>query len=347
MKVVFDKIGSVTKNCHIGQEAEVMAQIRAEEGMVLAVEVLTDKRVYDKIELPTGRIAKIKKGDVLAVALGARRALKGYYGSVPCDLKAGDVIQLLNLGGVAGVVESENIHEVGPAFDIRVIGALKDADGAPLSIKTHRLYPPQDEMTGRTPLVIISGTSMDSGKTTVASEVIKHASRGGLTVHAAKLAGVAALKDTKNMSDYGARRTTSFVDAGHPSTVGSVISLRCAKGAINYLSEGAPDFIIIEFGDGIWGKYGVEAVLSDPEIRETTLFHIGCAYDPVGAKGLTDFGRAIGNPYDVISGPVTDNRLGSDFIEENCGVIGLNAFNEPEKFLPLIQAALAKAGKGE
>jgi dethiobiotin synthetase len=51
---------------------------------------------------------------------------------------------------------------------------------------------------------MIAGTSMNSGKTYAATELIKQATRAGLRVAAAKLSGVACLRDTLNMADHGA-----------------------------------------------------------------------------------------------------------------------------------------------
>ncbi|MCI5145930.1 MAG: hypothetical protein D3923_10475 [Candidatus Electrothrix sp. AR3] len=343
MKIILDKIGSVTILCQLSSEVEVCEQFVSSEGTVLAARVLNEKNIYNKMELVTGRLATVQYGDIIAVALGARSALKGYVGSVPSHLEKGDIIQLLNIGGVAGELESANSKEVGKAFNLEVIGVILKND-QPVNIKNYTLYAPEENLDSETPLVLIAGTSMDSGKTTVASEIIKYSSRAGYKVHAAKMAGVAALRDTENMSDYGAKMTTSFLEAGLPSTVGTEISLQCTKGSINYLSKGKPDFIVIELGDGIYGEYGVNAILEDEEIRNNTACLIGCAYDPVGAVGLTMYGRKINNPFHIISGPVTDNSVGVNYVTQHCKIIAVNAFNDPISFLPIIENSIRKAG---
>ena len=60
-----------------------LAAHRREGGSVLAVRALMEKSVYDRLELVSGRMAKINKGDVMAGTLGYRRALKGFVGIVP------------------------------------------------------------------------------------------------------------------------------------------------------------------------------------------------------------------------------------------------------------------------
>ncbi len=72
--------------------------------MVVVVEVLTNKANYNTLELTSGRMAKVGKGDVVIGALGHRKALFGYSGHVPTSVKPGDIIQMLNIGGVLGCV---------------------------------------------------------------------------------------------------------------------------------------------------------------------------------------------------------------------------------------------------
>jgi len=55
---------------------------------------------------------------------------------------------------------------------------------------------------------------MNSGKTYAATELIKQATRAGLRVAAAKLSGIACLRDTLNMADHGAIAIASFLDCG-------------------------------------------------------------------------------------------------------------------------------------
>src|SRR5207244_13351427 len=84
-------------------------------------EVLTNKSAYSTLERTSGRMAKVGKGDVVAGALGHRQALFGYSGHVPATVRPGDVLQMLNIGGVLGVCDSIN-PEKGKPFDCRVLG---------------------------------------------------------------------------------------------------------------------------------------------------------------------------------------------------------------------------------
>src|SRR5471030_2628599 len=81
--VVVDKVASVTQACALGQELRLSNDIPAEEGVVIVAEVLNNKSTYNTLELASGRMAKIVKGDIVVGALGPRRALFGYSGHVP------------------------------------------------------------------------------------------------------------------------------------------------------------------------------------------------------------------------------------------------------------------------
>ena len=64
--IVLDKIASVTKSVALKREVRLSATIPCEEGIVIAVRVLTDKSVYNQIELPSWRMAQVKRGGIVA-----------------------------------------------------------------------------------------------------------------------------------------------------------------------------------------------------------------------------------------------------------------------------------------
>ena len=97
-RVVTDKIASVAQSCGLTPDLRLSGEIPCEEDVVLAVEILSDKYTYNELELAGGRFATVQegqkgekgeKGEVLVGALGHRKALFGYSGSVPNILEAG------------------------------------------------------------------------------------------------------------------------------------------------------------------------------------------------------------------------------------------------------------------
>ena len=119
------------------------------------------------------------------------------------------------------------------------------------------------------------------------------------------------------MADHGAIATASFLDCGLPSTVGVGDLAPVAKAVIARLNESAPDFIVIEMGDGILGGYSVESVFDDQELREATAAIIFCASDYVGAWGGIELFRRRGIEIDMVAGSVTDSQMGQDYIEKS------------------------------
>ena len=63
MSITLDKIASSTARLNLPREVEISPHVEAKEGNVLAVRALMEKSVYDRLELTTGRMAKIKKRD--------------------------------------------------------------------------------------------------------------------------------------------------------------------------------------------------------------------------------------------------------------------------------------------
>lgn len=333
-----DKIASSTVNLHLDHELEITTRCEARAGNVVVVRTLTDNATYNTLELVTGRMAKINPGDIIAGVLGYRRALKGFVGDVPDTIKPGDRLHLLNLGGLIGRCLGHH-HSLSGAIEVEVIGMPTNA-GKVLNI-VEGAVAQRDNLDTAVPLVLVAGTCMNSGKTYAATEIIKHLTRAGHRVAAAKLAGVACLRDTLNMEDHGAIKTMSFLDCGLPSTVGLTNLAPMAKGVISKLAEAQPDCIVIELGDGILGGYGVDTIFNDRELMDATAALVFCANDFVGAWG----GRALlashGVEIDVISGPVADSQMGTDYVKRELGLDAANAVNGGEQLGSLIQSKIA------
>ena len=319
-----DKIGSATSPLGLSKTVAVTDTVfQPRAGDVVAVRALTDSATYNMLELPTGRLAKINPGDVLLGVLGRRRALKGFVGDVPPTLNAGDQLHLLNMGGVIGLCTGHH-SSLGDAIKVEVIGVVCDEQGRASNIADAAL-PLRSTLGTTAPLVMIAGTCMNSGKTYAATELIKQATRCGLRIAAAKLSGVACLRDTLNMADHGAVATASFLDCGLASTVGADDLAPVAKAIIAQLNESAPDLIVLELGDGILGGYSVESLFADDELQAATAAIVFCASDYVGAWGGIELFRRRGMEVNVVAGSVTDSQMGQDYIESEFGVPAANA----------------------
>jgi hypothetical protein len=337
-----DKIGSATSPLNLSRTISVVESNGAPRpGDVIAVRVLTDNATYNMLELPTGRLAKVNPGDVLLGVLGRRRALKGFVGDVPATVAAGDELHLLNLGGVIGSCTGHH-SSLDDAIKVEVIGLVSDDSGRVRNIADVGL-PLRETLGPSAPLVVIAGACMNSGKTYAATEIIQQATRAGMRVAAAKLSGIACLRDTLNMADHGAIATASFLDCGLPSTVGADDLAPVAKAIIARLNESAPDLIVIELGDGILGGYSVESVFEDAEFREAMVALVFCASDYVGAWGGIELFKRRGIKVDLIAGSVTDSKMGEDFVEREFGVPAGNARRDGVKLFEIVKQRIWSA----
>lgn len=331
--IIADKISSVAQYAKLSREVRLGSEIPCEEGVLIAVEILNNKGTYNKLELTSGRQAQVKRGDVVVGALGHRNALFGYAGHLPEKVAVGDVLQMLNMGGVIGVCDSIN-PSLGPPFEARVLGVVLDFPylgeriGVPARAGAEALDPDAPLDVQGVPVVALAGTCMNAGKTAAACAIISRLRHAGLVVDAFKSTGVALRRDILAMEDAGARNTMVFSDLGVVCTTaknGPAVT----RTILTRLAAERPDVIVFELGDGILGAYGVEAILRDPAIRDVLSCVVLSANDPVAAWGGVELLRKdFGIEPKVVTGPATDNQVGRDIIAQRCGVAAINAITD-------------------
>jgi hypothetical protein len=343
--VLLDKIASVTRACGLKREVRVSAEIPCEEGVVVAVRVRNDKSTYSQLELPSGRMAQVKQGDVVAGALGHRHALFGYSGHLPERLSPGDTVHLLNMGGVIGICDSVN-PDLGPPFECEVLGAvlhfpyLGERIGIAARIGGEPLDAAAPLDAAGVPVVALVGSCMNCGKTAAACTLVRHLSLGGLTVDGLKATGVSLRRDVLAMEDAGARATAIFTDLGVVSTT-PANAPAAMRTLVTRLASGRPDAIVAELGDGLLGAYGVAAILEDPRIRAALTAVVLAANDPVAAwGGVRMLRERFGIEPAVVTGPATDNTAGTRIIEEAVGVPAINARTDGERLSALVRERL-------
>lgn len=335
--VVADKIASVAQHLNLKRELRVSADIPCEEGVVVAAEVLNNKGTYNQLELTSGRMAVVKRGDIVVGALGHRKALFGYSGHIPAELAVGDTLQILNMGGVIGVCDSVNAS-FGQPFDVRILGAVLDFPflgeriGVPARTGREKLAESPAVDTRGIPVIAIAGTCMNSGKTAAACAIVSRLRHHGHTVDAFKATGVSLRRDILAMEDAGARNTLIFTDFGVVSTT-AANGPAATRTMLTHLAAKQPDVIVFELGDGILGAYGVEAILRDEGVRKALSCVVLCANDPVAAwGGIELLRREFGIEPQVVTGPATDNDVGKDIISRRMGVAAINAVTETMQF---------------
>lgn len=332
--VVVDKIASITQACALGHELRIADEIPSEEGVVIVAEILNNKSTYNTLELTSGRMAKVAKGDVVVGALGPRKALFGYSGHVPDSLRPGDIIQMLNIGGVMGVCDSAT-PDKGKPFDCRVLGVvlqfpyLGERIGVPARVGYRRLdYDAPLDARG-VPVVALAGTCMEAGKTAAAAAIISRMRHRGLVVDAFKATGVSLRRDIMAFEDAGARKSMIFTDLGVVTTsprTGPALT----RTMLTELAAGKPDVIVFELGDGLLGTYGVDSILNCEDIRRALCGVVLSANDPVAAWGGVKLLRERFHVEPcMVTGPSTDNQVGIDIVQQQLKVPACNAISSP------------------
>jgi hypothetical protein len=349
--VNLDKIASVTQNCRLSREVRVGDEIRCQEGDVLAVRVLSSKATYNLLELVTGRLSTLRPGDVIAGALGHRHAVFGYAGHVPESLAVGDTVNILNQGGVLGICDSASA-DLGPPFECEVLGSVLhfpyvgERIGVPASIAQG--LPGLDDHVecDGVPVIAVAGTCMNSGKTVSCAALIQELTRARRRVHAAKTTGISMRRDVLAMEDAGAAETMVFTDLGTVTTSPSNAAA-LTRTMLNRLAraEVRPDAIVLELGDGLLGKYGVDSILADERVRSQLGAVVLAANDPVGAwGGVRRLQEEFGITAAAVTGPATDNSAGVGLIETHCGVPAANARVDAARLARIVWEAATGAG---
>lgn len=317
--------GSATTRLDLSHPVQYQPKPTAEVGDLVVAEVLTENPAYPYLEQPDGTMHRLHTGDRIVGVLGSRQALRGYVGYAPNTLREFARLSLLNMGGVIGhFIDSTSV--LGEPVQVRYLGTVVDTAGT-VSLKRMAL-PYSHQIDSDRPVVLVIGTCMNTGKTVTASKLIEAATRAGFQVGAAKVSGVAALKDLKQFTEAGAVDVRSFLDCGLPSTVDAEDLCAVVRSVVNAV---AGDLVIVEFGDGILGHYKVESVLTDIEVMSRVAAVVVCASDLMGAYGAKLYLEQLHIPITAFSGLVTDNVSGSGFIESRWGVPAINALKNPQK----------------
>jgi hypothetical protein len=336
-----NKVGSVCLPFQLGPYITVHQHPVCEEGAAIACRVLTSRKEYGHLELTTGRQARLVPGDLIVGALGARAALRGFCGRVPTSLKAGDVVHLLNLGGVIGISEGDHAG-LGKPIELEVIGT-PIRNGRGLRLREHAIERTTVLPEKLPPVLVLVGTCMNSGKTTAAAVIMRYLRRRGKIVHAGKVTGVAAIKDMLLYSDSGSHRTLSFLDVGLPSTCYHDDIPEVALTLLAELAEESPDCIVLEMGDGLLGEYGVDEVLADPRFAGRLHGAVLAANDVIGAVAAAERLKACGIPVLCVTGPATDNAAGTRKLEAH-GLQAANIFMNARKACELATAGIVPPG---
>ncbi|UTW08284.1 hypothetical protein [Pseudomonas benzenivorans] len=211
---------------------------------------ITRIRQHPRIELPCGRRANLFTDDEVILAAGNRYATDQFAATLPTTSTA----HLVAGGGIAAEVVSRHC-QVKPATEIEIIGLLADEHQQVLNLSRFvTLNPPPEELvTGGMRILLVVGTGMNSGKTTLATALVSTLSRQSCRVVAAKLTGTGSGPDVWRFLDAGAMAAYDFTDAGLPGTWKQPTErlFTIARQIIDAACTHEAQYLVIELADGI------------------------------------------------------------------------------------------------
>ena len=260
---------------------------------------------HPRLELTTSRRAEMFEGDEIAVVFGNRYAPDQFEAIVPDHLGP---CRLVAAGGVAARLLNSH-QRMKRATRITTLGLLADQEGNPLNLRSFRLSQPGKLEHG--PLVlVVAGTSMNSGKTTACASLVKGLVRRGLRVAAAKITGTGAGADYRSLVDAGADPVFDFLDAGYVSTYRvdrhDLVDIVMVLGG--HLAAAKPDIIVLEVADGLLQRETSRLFLI-PEFVNWVDGVIFAANDALGAQAGVGWLAARQLPVIAITGVLTSAPL--------------------------------------
>lgn len=218
-------------------------------GDVFLAEVINDDG-YEYLEDWNGRNVKLYKGDLLVGVLGNRYSGTNNYGKIPeYPVSKNQSIDLLAQGGICG--ECICAGDSSKTKKLQIVGFYSDIDGNIYNLNNHRveLNKLPKRVSEKLKIIIVFGTSAETGKTTLMSGVINCLKCKKKLVASLKLCGTGRLKDKLSYFDAGAEISLDFVDFGLPTTYGIQADnvYNIFQEVYNY-SKNKFDYLLVEIG---------------------------------------------------------------------------------------------------
>ncbi|MDQ3664992.1 MAG: DUF1611 domain-containing protein [Acidobacteriota bacterium] len=279
---------------------------------------------HTKIDDCDGRRVTLFEGDLLTAVYGNRYATDQYEGRVPQTVKP---CHILSQAAVCGEMKSKHASMPTPT-ELEVVGFMHDAQERRMNLRDfglplrRKVIPPikSDSMAKRSAVIVVVGSSMNSGKTMTTASVVRGLTLGGYRVAAGKITGTACGNDTWAYKDNGAIHTLDFSDCGFPSTylcddeevMGIYRTLR------HQLTKEKPDFIVMEIADSIIQRE-TRRLLERQEFKESIDHLLFAAGDSLAAESGLRWLNWRGYKPGALSGLVSASPLAKAEAEELTG----------------------------
>ena len=310
------KFGFTTRAIPLKEMAKVTSMYAPPRIGDLVLAEVQELGRHTRMEIRTGLTMSLFPGDYIVGAFGNRYATDQYEGYVPT--RPVEECDLLSVGGVCGEIASQHVSMVDPTR-LRIVGLVSDEHDRPINQRAFGLPPHavDERLESSAEVILVLGSSMNSGKTTTAGTLARALSRANFSVAAGKITGTAAGKDGRFYEACGAKPVLDFTSAGYPSTY--MLSLEellgVYKSILGNLRASNPDYIILEIADGIFQRE-TRMLLESAEFRRSADHVFFAAGDSLSAESGVRLVREYGLPLRATAGSITQSPLASREAEE-------------------------------
>ena len=256
-----------------------------------------------------GRIHMIHRGTKGVFVFGNRYAPDYYEGLVPDRMT--EEVDLLARSGMVGMVKTRNSNVQDPTT-VQVLGYVCDGSGRVLNTRDFPIIEPRSmvKKQPRAKMILVCGTSMNSGKSLAAAACCRALATAGYKVRASKVTGTSSLKDILHMNDSGASPYSDFTYLGYPSTY--LLEKHKLLDIFNQLdlkyANNPKNFWVVEIADGVIQRE-TAMLLKCPEVTSRIHKLIFCASDAFGAIGGLGVLAGYGLEPDALSGVCSSSPL--------------------------------------
>ncbi|OFZ20248.1 MAG: DUF1611 domain-containing protein [Bdellovibrionales bacterium GWB1_55_8] len=295
-----------TRRISIGKMGRLLTDHVAPRSGDLVFARVDELGQHKNIELESGRKARLFPGDEIILAYGNRYAPDQYEAFVPESLGP---CHMVASGGIAAKFVCKHVKMTTPT-KITPIALIGNADGDVLNLEDFALPAHKGETKPAPYILGVVGTSMNSGKTETATQMIRGLTNAGLRVGAAKVTGTGSGGDLWSMRDAGAVVVLDFSDVGLSTTyLANPAKVEAAFVAlIGHCRDSEVDVIVFEVADGIF-QQETSSLLNSEIFRRTVNALIFAALDSLGAAAGVRWLLAKGLPVMGVSGVLTSSPL--------------------------------------
>ena len=259
------------------------------------------------LETDKARRLRLYKGDLLLCVFGNRYATDVWEGRV-LEPNRKNKLHLLSGSGMVGTVVTRH-KDIEPPTAVSLVGYLTDSGGSRINLRD-LCRGPQPEQAPSANVIVVAGTGMSTGKTTVMRRILHELVLRGIRVAGCKLTGTASPRDLCEMRATGALLATDFSDYGFPSTYGAAIPELTAlfDGMVGACSRLQTDIVVMEIADGFLQRE-TRMLLDSEDFRRRVRGVIVAAPCPGSALCATDYIQTSGLDVWAVSGLITNSPL--------------------------------------